>query len=47
MIKISFVDHIPSDTLKKMEKGLEEYELSHGIHVDYTPFAFELHIENV
>src|SRR3990167_10155699 len=29
-----------------MEEGLKEYELSHGIHVDYTPFAFELYNEN-
>jgi len=29
-----------------MEDGLKEYELSHGIHVDYTPFAFELYDES-
>ena len=46
MTKISFVEHISLGTLKKMEQGLEEYELSHDIHVDYTPFAFELHSED-
>lgn len=25
-----------------MEEGLKEYELSHGVHVDYKPFALEL-----
>lgn len=45
MSKIKFVDHISQVSLKKMEKGLEEYELSHSIHVDYTPFAFELYNE--
>lgn len=44
-VKISFVDHISDDSRVKMEKGLEEYELSHGIHVAYTPFAFELYDE--
>lgn len=29
-----------------MEGGLLEHELSHGIHVDYKPFAFELFNEN-
>jgi len=46
MTKLQFVDHISPETLKKMEKGLEEYELNHGIHVDYTPFAFELYNES-
>lgn len=40
-IKISLVEQVSSNVLKKMEKGLLEYELGHGIHVDYTPFAFE------
>src|SRR5215216_4844060 len=44
-IKISYVDQISADTLTKMENGLKEYELSHGVHVDYTPFAFELYNE--
>ena len=43
--KISFVEHISSANLKKMEDGLKEYELSHDIHVDYQPFAFELYHE--
>lgn len=42
MIKISFVKQLSEKNLRKMEEGLKEYELSHGIHVDYTPFAFEL-----
>lgn len=41
--KISLVEQIFSNVLKKMEEGLLEYELSHGIYVDYTPFAFELY----
>jgi GNAT superfamily N-acetyltransferase len=44
--KISFVKKLSEKTLKKMEDGLKEYELSHGIHVDYTPFAFELYDES-
>ncbi|GEM_PF-6052565 len=46
MTKISYVNQISEKTLKKMEDGLKEYELSHGIHVDYTPFAFEIYNEN-
>jgi GNAT superfamily N-acetyltransferase len=45
MIKISFVENLSPNSLEKMEKGLQEYELNHGIHVDYTPFAFELYNE--
>lgn len=44
-IKISYVEQISADVLIKMENGLKEYELSHGVHVDYTPFAFELYNE--
>lgn len=44
-INISYVDQISADVLTKMENGLKEYELSHGVHVDYTPFAFELYDE--
>lgn len=44
--KISFVKQLSEKSLKKMEDGLKEYELSHGIHVDYSPFAFELYNEN-
>jgi ribosomal protein S18 acetylase RimI-like enzyme len=43
IIKVLFVKQLSPNILKKMEDGLLEYELSHGIHVDYTPFAFELH----
>lgn len=44
-IKISYVEQLSADVLTKMESGLKEYELSHGVHVDYTPFAFELYNE--
>jgi len=46
MTKISYVKQISEKNLRKMEDGLKEYELSHGIHVDYTPFAFELYNES-
>lgn len=36
---IKFVDHISDDIEEKMERGLEEYAISHEIHVDYKPFA--------
>ena len=35
---VSFVEQISPNTLKKMAEGLLEYELSCGIHVDYTPY---------
>lgn len=41
-VKISFTKQLSPSVLKKMEQGLQEYELSHGIKVDYTSFAFEL-----
>lgn len=44
-IKISYVEQISADVMTKMEEGLKEYELSYGVHVDYTPFAFELYNE--
>lgn len=40
--KISFVDQLPKEIEEKMEKGLEEYAVSHGIDVNYQPFAFVL-----
>lgn len=43
--KISFVDELSFDIQDKMEKGLEEYEISHGIDVNFTPFAFILYDE--
>jgi ribosomal protein S18 acetylase RimI-like enzyme len=42
-INILFVDQVSENIMRKMEDGLKEYELSHGVHVDYTPFAFELY----
>ncbi|MBS0287495.1 MAG: GNAT family N-acetyltransferase [Proteobacteria bacterium] len=40
--KISFVDQLPKVIEEKMEKGLEEYSVNHGIDVNYQPFAFVL-----
>ncbi len=45
-MKISFVDGLSFDIQDKMEKGLEEYEISHGVDVNFTPFAFILYDEN-
>ena len=38
-LKISFVEQISKEIEEKMEKGLKEYETSHGIDVNYKPFA--------
>ena len=38
--KISFIEQISEESRAKMETGLKEYETSHGINVDYKPFAF-------
>lgn len=46
MTKISYVKQISEKNLRKMEDRLKEYEKSHGIHVDYMPFAFELYNES-
>ena len=40
--KISFVDQISKETNAKMDAGLKEYAASHGINVDWKPFALEL-----
>lgn len=40
--KISFVEQISEETRAKMEHGLKDYETSHGINVDYKPFALVL-----
>lgn len=40
--KMSFVEQLSKETEEKMEKGLKEYEISHGIDVNYTPFALVL-----
>lgn len=42
MAKISFVERLSEKSRTKMEEGLKEYELSHGVHVNYKPFALEL-----
>ena len=41
-VKISLVEQITPETKTKMEVGLKEYETSHGINVDWKPFALEL-----
>ena len=40
--KISVVEQISKETNAKMDAGLKEYATSHGINVDWTPFALEL-----
>ena len=40
--KIELVEKLSDEINQKMEKGLLEYENSHGINVDYKPFAFVL-----
>lgn len=44
-LKISFVNKLPREIEEKMERGLLEYETSHGVDVNYTPFAFVLYDE--
>ncbi len=41
-LKISFVEQLSEEINEKMEKGLKEYETSHGIDVNYKPFALVL-----
>jgi len=36
------MDALPKEIEEKMEKGLEEHAVSHGIDVNYVPFAFIL-----
>lgn len=43
--KIEFMEKLPEEINVKMEKGLEEYALSHGVNVNYTPFVFVLYDE--
>ena len=45
-VKISLVEQVTEETRIKMEEGLLEYEISHGINVDYKPFALELFNEH-
>ncbi len=42
-IKVSITEHLPQEIREKMESGLHEYERSHGIDVNYRPFALLLH----
>ncbi|NNM59992.1 MAG: GNAT family N-acetyltransferase [Legionellales bacterium] len=39
---ISFVEQLPKEIEEKMGRGLTEYAISHGIDVNYTPFALVL-----
>jgi hypothetical protein len=41
-LNISLVNQLPEEARKKMEQGLKEYEVSHEIDVDYTPFSLIL-----
>lgn len=41
-MKISFLEHLPEAITKKMDEGLNEYNVSHGINVNYQPFALVL-----
>ena len=41
-MKISFIEEPSEKFIEKMEKGLKEYEESHGVDVNYQPFALVL-----
>ncbi len=41
-LKISLVKQISEATEARMAQGMTEYALSHGINVDWKPFALEL-----
>ncbi len=41
-VKIEFTQQLSDATRQKMSAGLLAYEKSHGINVDYQPFALEL-----
>ena len=40
--KISLVKQLSEATEAKMSQGVQEYAISHGINIDWTPFALEL-----
>ena len=40
--KIEFIEKLPEELSEKMEKGLMEYEISHGVDVNYKSFALVL-----
>lgn len=40
--KISLVEKISEATEARMSQGIQEYALSHGINIDWTPFALEI-----
>jgi len=44
-MKIVAFDQLPEKINEKLENGLKEYELSHGINVDYKPFVLILYNE--
>ncbi|MCH9757124.1 MAG: GNAT family N-acetyltransferase [Gammaproteobacteria bacterium] len=41
-IKIEFTQQLSDTTRQKMSEGLLSYEKSHGVNVDWQPFALEL-----
>ena len=40
--KISLLEKISEATEAKMSQGVQEYALSHGINIDWKPFARQL-----
>ncbi len=40
--KISLVKQLSEETEAEMTQGVKEHALSHGINIDWTPFALEL-----
>lgn len=44
-MKISFIKGLSEEAQAKMEAGLLEYEISHGIDVAWSPFSLELRNE--
>ncbi len=42
MTTISFVEKIPKEIEEKMGQGINEYAASHGIKIDWKPFALML-----
>jgi ribosomal protein S18 acetylase RimI-like enzyme len=41
--RISFVEQLPEEIKVKMESGLLDYETSHGVDVNFKPFALVLY----
>lgn len=47
MNNIKFVEQLPEEIEKIMEKGLEAYELQHDVVVGYKPFALILYDDKI